>query len=259
MKGEIRHDEYVKKLLENRKKEIIKMDAINQRNLSKGEGLTSPTSNLSTEETRLLREYMDQKNIVKISEAAPSLKKELNLKKFFKMKRKQQVEVYSFHGEELKYTEGKVAAVGRNFVMLTDLKDRIWIPYKKIDSANIPYGIPNYSNTHQHYIYDNNLRDKLLYDFGATVSKRDTLMQQFNEETLHTNLDRWKSSWVEVYFGENEKRVGELIDVSKEQVKLKVWKSEYEIRLSEINYIHTIRFLHVIKLILKTGYKQSFS
>jgi ribosome maturation factor RimP len=254
VKGEIRHDEYVRKLLEERKREVIKTDAINQRNLLNGEGLTSPTSNMTTEETRLLREYMEQKNLLKISEAAPSLKKSLNLRKFFKMKRNQQVEVYSFHGEELKYTEGKVSAVGRNFVMLTDLKDRIWIPYEKIDSANIPYGIPNYSNTHQHFIYDNNLREKLLYDFGATVSKRDTLMQQFNEDTLHTNLERWKGSWVEVYFGKDEKRAGELIKAAKQTITLKVWKKEFKIDLNEVNYVHSIRFFNMVKQLIKKGY-----
>lgn len=252
MKDEIRHEEYVKQLLEARKKEVIKLDPINQRNLAKGEGLTSPTSNGTTEETRILKEYMEQRNLIKVSEADPTRKKALTLKKFFKMKRNQQVEIYSKNGNKSIYTEGKVNAIGRDFVMITNLKNRFWIPYRVIDSANIPFGIPTYSNTHQHYLYDNNLRKKILQNFGATVSQKETLIQQFHEESLQTNLSRWKNSWVEIKYSENHVQYGKILETSKNTVILKRFKKIYHIPLKGIEIIETIRFLDVfIRLVKK--------
>ncbi|MBP1940812.1 hypothetical protein [Cytobacillus luteolus] len=78
MKNLIRRDEYIKQLLEARKKEIIKPDTINEFNLQKGEGMTSPTSNLSTEETRILMELMERENLFKVTEAFPSQKNHLH-------------------------------------------------------------------------------------------------------------------------------------------------------------------------------------
>ncbi|WP_246938573.1 hypothetical protein [Bacillus pinisoli] len=247
MKEKIRHDEYVKRLLEKRKQEVIKMDEINERNLSMGEGLTSPTSNLSTEETRILMEYMEQQNLFNITSKNSKLKKSLTLKKFFKMKRNQQVEVYSTCNGSFLYTTGKVAGVGRDHVMLTDLKKRYWIPYEVIQSANIPYGIPNYSNTHQHFIYDNNYREKLLYQFGETVTKREPLYQLFNEDTLYTSLNRWIGSLVEIHYGDEKVGIGKIIYVSKEKLQLSLFKSETEIALSEVYMIETLRFFQAIR------------
>lgn len=251
MENQIRRDEYVKQLLERRKNEVIKSDAVNEVSMQKGEGLTSPTSNLSTEETRILMELMDRENLFKVTEAFPSQKKSLTLKRFFKMKRNQQVEVYSKVGSKTLYTEGKVSAIGRNFVMITDLKDRIWIPYEAIESANIPYGIPNYSNTHQHFIYDNNLREKLVRDFGKTVSQRDILIQQFNEETLHTNLARWKGAWVEIYSVNDKKSYGKLNGTTKESITIARFSRIEEIPLASITYVKSIRFIQAISRMLK--------
>jgi ribosome maturation factor RimP len=246
VKEEIRHDEYVKKLLEAREKEEIRIDPINERNIAKGEGLTSPTNHVTTEETKIFKEYMEQKNLFKLTEAKPHMKKALTLKRFFKMKRNQQVEIYSKAGQKSIYSEGKVNAIGRDFVMITNLKDRIWIPYEKIDSANVPYGIPNYSNTHQHYIYDNDLRTKLLQNFGATVSQREILIQQFHEETLRTNLSRWKNTWVEIKYEENKSHVGKVLETSKKTVTLKGFRHVYHIPLNKIEMIETIRFLKIL-------------
>ncbi len=253
MTNQIRRDEYIKQLLESRKKEVIKSDAINEVSLQKGEGLTSPTSNLSTEETRILMELMERENLFKVTEADPTRKKSLTLKRFFKMKRNQQVEVYSKVGSKTIYNEGKVSAVGRDFVMITDLKDRMWIPFEAIDSANIPYGIPNYSNTHQHFIYDNNLRDKLVRDFGKTVSQRDILMQQFNEETLRTNLGRWKGTWVEVYCSNNEKTYGKLTEMINGIITLNRFKKKEEVPLSDVSYVKSIRLIQALTRLLKLG------
>ncbi|MEH7238323.1 hypothetical protein [Bacillus sp. JJ1562] len=250
MTDNIRLDEYTKKLLEEREKEVIKRDPINEENIAKGIGLTSPTSAVSTEETRILMEHIMQKNLFNTSKSQPHKKKILVLKKFFKMKRNQQVEVYSAIGEQTKLTIGKVAAIGRDFVMITNLKDRIWIPYTAIDSANIPYGIPSYSNSHQHYLFDNDLRTKLITNFGATVASRDTLVQQFYEESLRTSLKSWKGSWVEVFL-EKESISGKITDTNDENLTLSLLNKKIEIPLKEILYIETLRFLQILIRLFK--------
>ncbi|RFU64611.1 hypothetical protein [Bacillus sp. V59.32b] len=250
MKEQMRLDEYTRQLMEQRKHEVIKDDPINEHNLKSGLGLTSPNSAMSTEELRLFMEYMDQANLRSVTEAKPERKKPLMLKKFFKSKRNQQVEVYSKTGGNSIYTLGKVSAVGRDFVMLTNLRDRMWLPYSAIDSANIPFGMPNYSNTHQHFIYDNNLRNKLLTNFGETVANRDILVQQFFEESLQTNLHSWKGTWVEIQFG--EEKVAGKIDKSEEGViNLSVFSKKHEVPLKDVTYISNLRWFHFLTKLWK--------
>ncbi|WP_102027561.1 hypothetical protein [Salirhabdus sp. Marseille-P4669] len=250
-KRTVRFNQYVDKLLEERKKEEIKVDVINQMNLLRGEGLTSPTSATSTEDTRLLMDYMDRSNLYNISNRKESVGKDLKLRRFFRLKRNHQVEVYSKWGREPIYTEGKVSAIGRDFVMLSNLKTRIWIPYRAIESANIPFGIPNYSNTHQHFIYDNNYRNKLIYHFGETVSKRDILKQQFFEETFHTNLQSWCETWVELFLDNNEKKIGKMKSVTNKTMILAPIKKEEEIPMGSIQYVRTIRLFTIWKSTIK--------
>ncbi|WP_421385118.1 hypothetical protein ACOJQI_10240 [Bacillus salacetis] len=253
MKPKMTRDEYIEKLLKEREKEVIEVDIFNQRNLARGEGLTSPTSAVSTEETRILMDYMDQRNLFFLTSTDEKRRKVLTLKKFFKQKRNQQVVVYSSSGSEVIYSEGKVSAIGRDFVMLSNLKDRYWIPYAAIKSANIPYGIPAYSNTHQHYLYDNDLRSRLLQNFGETVTKKEELYQQFSEDTLGTNLQTWKNSWVELKTGENESYFGKIQTVTREELFLKQFNKKEGIKLVEINYIRTLRLLHAAKKLLKSS------
>lgn len=233
MTKNIRLDEYIKKLNVNQKLERIDKE------------LTSPTSAVPTEETRILMEHIEQLNLFKITEAQPYRKKVLVLKKFLKMKRNQQVEIFSKIGGESKYLLGKVTAVGRDFVMLTNLKNRMWIPFHTIESANIPYGIPNYTNSHQHNLYDNNLRTKLITNFGATVAKRDALIQQFFEETLRTNLQSYIGSWVEVtYF--NNVLYGKITGITEDTLKMSLFSKKEEIPIKDIAYISTLRFQQFI-------------
>lgn len=248
---EMRMDEYNRLLLEQREKETRKKDIINQINLTKGEGLTSPTTSTSTEDTRLFMEYTDRANLLNISKSKPEIGKVLALRKFFKTKRNQQVEIYSTCGDKPNYLEGKVSAVGRDFVMITNLKERLWIPYSVIDSANIPFGVPNYSNSHQHYIFDNNLRKNLVSNFGATVSKKDTLRQQFYEETLYTNLSTWKGTWVEVIHGSNKKAIGKIVNAEKTDLLVRSYRNEEVILLSDIHLIKTIRFWSLMTFTLR--------
>lgn len=247
-----RFNDYMDHLLETRKKEVIKEDIINEFNIRNGQGLTSPTTLTTTEETRMLMEYMDRANLFHIAKRDEKRGKVLTLRKFFKSKRNQQVEVYSKCGTEPVYTEGKVSTIGRDFVMLTNLKERIWIPYSAIESANIPYGIPNYSNTHQNYIYDNNLRNKLLYNLGETVSKREALKQLFFEETLQTNLNSWRDTWVEIHLDDDDKKIGRIIESKDKKLTLRFFGRIEDIEIKQVKFVGTVRVLSVFSHIMKT-------
>lgn len=174
------------------------------------------------------------------------------LKKFFKMKRNQQVTIFSRNGDETIHTLGKVSAIGRDFVMVTNLKDRIWLPYHAIESANIPQGIPNFSNSHQSFIYDNDLKRKLVHNFGATVSKRDALIQQFYEESLGTNLRSWKNTWVEIRT-DHETLFGKIEDSDKQRLLLSLLNEKYEIEIKNVLSVHSIRFFSLVSML---GIKQ---
>lgn len=198
---------------------------------------SSPTSAVSPEETKLLTEYISQQNLFKIARFDEARRKPLMLKRFFKMKRNQQVVVSSLGtGDNERTTEGKVSAVGRDFVMLTNLKTRIWIPYTAISSATIPFGYPTYSNTHQHYLYDNHLQQKLVLQFGETVAKKDALIQQFFEETLVTSLTTWEGSRVEVVTA-HEALSGRIAKTAEGRVIVHSTKEDKDILVSEIRFV----------------------
>ena len=211
---------------------------------------SSPTSAVSSEETRVLTEYIHQKNLFKVTKQDETRRKSLVLKQFFKMKRNQQVVVSSFIKKDvLVTTEGKVATIGRDFVMLTDLKKRIWIPYTAIDSATIPFGFPSYSDSQQNFIYDNQLQHKLVLQFGKTVAKREALIRQFFEESLRTNLDSWKGLWVEVKTNEKS-YYGKITKTMRKELFLKVFKAEEVIQFNEVRYVSTVRWFSVWRELL---------
>ncbi|WP_216667917.1 hypothetical protein [Sporosarcina jiandibaonis] len=148
------------------------------------------------------------------------------------MKRNQQVVITSVCNEEANVmTEGKVSTIGRDFVMVTNLKKRIWIPYAAIESATISFGYPTYSDSQQHFIYDNQLQQKLVLQFGDTVTKREELVRQFFEESLQTNLQTWKGVWVEVRTSKNF-YFGKMKKTTKKELILTFFNKEEEIRLS---------------------------
>jgi 2-succinyl-5-enolpyruvyl-6-hydroxy-3-cyclohexene-1-carboxylate synthase len=217
---------------------------------------SSPTSAVSSEETRILTEYISQKNLFKITSQDETRRKSLTLKQFFKMKRNQQVVITSaIENDGSKITEGKVATIGRDFVMVTDVQKRIWIPYKFIDSATIPFGFPTYSNTHQHFIYDNHLQQKLVLQFGETVVKKEALIRQFFEESLQTNLLSWRGMWVEVKTAEKIV-LGKLDKTTTKELFLQLFNTTKSIPLHDIHYISTIGFFALWKQISKALYKK---
>ncbi|MBT2756330.1 hypothetical protein J7E71_10235 [Mesobacillus foraminis] len=253
MKTGMRLDEYTKALLEKRNAEVI----VEQRNDALNAELTSPPGATSTEEIRLFNEYMEQANLFKIADALPEKKKSLMLKRFFKMKRKQQVVIQARIGEENQQKNGKVSTVGRDFVMLTNLKDRCWLPYTSITSANIPSGIPVFSNSHQYYLYDNDLRKKLLRNFGETVSRRDVLIQQFYEESLFTNLRAWKDTWVKVQTGK-ETFVGKIKDTIDQHLILHLFNTHHKVLLKEVEVITALRLVSLFALFMDGSFRKQF-
>lgn len=216
----------------------------------KSPGFSSPTSAVSSEETRVLTEYIHQKNLFKVTKRDETRRKYLMLKQFFKMKRNQQVIVSSFIQKDVPVTTaGKVATIGRDFVMLTDLKKRIWIPYVAIDSATIPFGFPTYSNAQQHFIYDNELQQKLVLQFGNTVAKREELIRQFFEESLQTNLHSWKGIWVEVKTSQKT-YYGKIKQTTKKELTLKIFNKEENIQLNKLHYVSTARWFSIGRALL---------
>ncbi|OCA90512.1 hypothetical protein A8F94_01090 [Bacillus sp. FJAT-27225] len=247
MKTGKRHTEYVQSLLEKTKNEVKKRHPIHEA----GDQFTSPPSATSLEENRILMDYIEQVNLRKLAEARPEQKKPLFLKKFFKMKRNQQVDVYVLDGEAASKKAGKVIAIGRDFVVLSTLTNRLWIPYHSIEAAKIPEGVPNYSDSHQYFIYDNNLRKKLLENFGETISSREALKQQFFEETLRTNLLSWKGSMVNVHLKEGGNSVGRLESATTHLVVLKVFFKQLHVTQDQILYISSIRLFRGLLLQFK--------
>lgn len=217
---------------------------------------SSPTSAVSSEETRILTEYMKQKNLFQITNQDESRRRPLILKQFFKMKRNQQVVVSSVVEDDKPITiEGKVASIGRDFVMITDLQKRTWIPYTSIDSATIPFGFPTYSNTHQHFIYDNQLQQKLVLEFGETVIKKEALKQQFFEESLQTNLNSWGGIWVEVKTADNVV-YGKMLKTTQHELVLTAFKKEVIIPLHEIRNVSTLGFFQLWKKLVKSKFSK---
>ncbi|MFY3790853.1 hypothetical protein ACOQFO_03950 [Ureibacillus sp. MALMAid1270] len=206
--------------------------------LQKEGKFTSPPSGLPMYELKMLQEYIHNANLQNLGNKVPSSKQQMILLKFFKSKKNQLVEVHSTNGDEIIHTIGKVATVGRNFVMLKTLFDRFWIPYPIIKSAKSPFGLPDVAATHQQVAYDQELRNKLLTNFGSVVAEKEVLRQQFFEELLETNLKSWKGTKVTFY----TKKIisGKIIDVQKGKVLLNNGK---EITISKINYMKQTRFI----------------
>ncbi|WP_054712146.1 hypothetical protein [Bacillus sp. JCM 19041] len=81
--------------------------------------------------------------------------------------------------------------IGRDFVLLTTFKEQIWLPYHSIENAKVPLDIPDVSNAHQHFIFDDDLRTKLTTRFGETVAHRKLLAELFYEQTLYTQIQNY--------------------------------------------------------------------
>lgn len=207
--------------------------------LKKEDGFTSPASSLPLYELKMLQEYIHGANLKNLGSSLPHYKNQMMLLKFFKHKKNQVVEVYSRNGEEVIHTFGKVNTIGRDFVMLKTLYRRIWIPYHAIHSAKTPIGTPDLPSSHQHVVYDEELKRKLLNNFGEYVAGKEVLKQQFFEESLVTNLKSWQGTILNIYVAQKYK--GKLFEVMKEKLYLKQ-RHKKEIAIGNINYISQGRF-----------------
>ncbi|RLL43851.1 hypothetical protein D8M04_13155 [Oceanobacillus piezotolerans] len=208
--------------------------------LKKEERYTSPASSLPLHELKMLQNYIHGANLQNLSATLPNNKKQLILINFFRAKRNQLVEVYSRNGEEVIHTRGKVNVIGRNFVMLKTLFTRTWIPYQAIHSAKTPFNTPDVPDTHQHVAIDEELRRKLLTNFGETVAGKETLRQKFYEESLETNLKTWKGTKLTIHA--DQEVTAKLLKVTRKNIYIKNQK-EKALKISTINYIKQWRFL----------------
>lgn len=222
--------------------------------LEKEGAYTSPASSLPSHELEMLQEYIHGYNLQILGSRLPNYKQQMILIKFFKMKKNQLVEVYSRCGDEVIHTIGKVYAVGRNFVMLTTLFTRIWIPYAAIHSAKSPFGIPNLPSVHQHNVIDAELRKKLVVNFGEVVSGKKELRLQFYEELLETNLKSWERTNLTIYTDRIIR--GHVKEVEKGKIFLK-YASQNEVSISKINYIKQTRFISFFQRIYSKWFKRN--
>ena len=220
--------------------------------LKKDGAYTSPASSLPLHELKMLQEYIHGANLQNLGAILPNSKKQLILIKFFKMRKNQLVEVYSRNGEEVIHTIGKVNTVGRDFVMLKTLFTRIWIPYATIHSAKSPFGVPDVPSVHQHIVFDVELRNKLLVNFGEVVSRKEELRQQFYEELLETNLNSWKRTNLTIYADKVYK--GQVNEVLMGKVLLKN-EPQNEIPIINIKYIKQTKFISFLQRIYSKWFK----
>ncbi|WP_051120181.1 hypothetical protein [Bacillus sp. 1NLA3E] len=236
-------------------KSIQKSYDHNNPELKSDDGYTSPASALPLYELKMLQEYIHIGNLQNLGKSLPFYKKNLMLVKFFKHHRNRLVEVYSKQKEGIQYISGKVYTIGRDFVLLKTLFQRIWIPYSTIHSTKSPFGAPNIPNSHQHLTFDEELRKKLLWQFGKEVAGKEDLRQQFFEQLLESNL-RYRKGFSLKVFTETEMISGTLTEAKHGNVSIKTGKSEKKISIQHIQLIKQSRFISTVISSLSKIYKK---
>ncbi|BDH61519.1 hypothetical protein MTP04_16490 [Lysinibacillus sp. PLM2] len=219
--------------------------------LKKHDGYTSPASSYPLHELKVLQDYIHHVNLQNLGDKLPNYKKQFILIKFFKSKKNQLVEVYSKNKDDVLHSIGKVSVVGRNFVILIILFNRYWIPFSAIQSAKTPFGIPDVPRNHQHVVIDEELRKKLLTNFGATVSKREELKQQFFDQLLESNLRNWVGTKVNLYADKIYK--GKIVQIKDGNLHL---THNQIIPLSKITYIKQVRSMSFFERTLYSIFKK---
>ncbi|RFU61437.1 hypothetical protein [Peribacillus glennii] len=204
--------------------------------LKQGSGYTSPPSSMPAHELKMLKEYIHGINLKQLGLSLPDRKKTMLLMRFLKGKRNQQVNVHAKVGDKVIDISGRVSVVGRDFVAVTTISERYWFPYSAIESASVPYGVPDMPNNHQQVVYDETLRRKLLTEFSTTVLKQDVLKRQFYEESLEIHLQSWKGTKVRVYTKDAEFK-GKVKDTAAGGLTVANGKSQVNINLAEIQLI----------------------
>ncbi|MFB1081708.1 hypothetical protein [Jeotgalibacillus sp. JSM ZJ347] len=205
----------------------------------KADTYPSPAGRGTSEEILLRKRYIELANIFLQLKYNPDKGKILLLQSFLVEKRNQTVEVIH-HNHSM--TKGRVQDIGRDHLVLTSYFTKCWIPFDSISEAKVPYGAPEFANTHQYVFFDNHLRKKLLRNFGATVSKRSKLKEMFYRETLKTSLSRWKNSSLKLELSDGQSYYGKLTGVEEKKLTLRVKDDEQNIAYKDIKSIKKSRF-----------------
>ena len=242
----MRLNEYTKKLWEEREREVWSKNAENEIDLLNSGTLSSPFEG-PYEEIKMVQEYMNSKNLLKIAKALPGKKKALYLKAFFKERRNQQVEIYYRIHSEAKWMAGRILVVGRDFVSINANGNRYWVAFHAIEVARVPAGFPDTDFSHTNMIYDNNLKQSLLLEFGNIVSKKETLKQLFYEETLKTNLATWQGTNVTVWFGDSSCTGKLLSELNSNEIIIQSRKERKKLKIETISVVKTRSSLTAIK------------
>jgi hypothetical protein len=224
--------------------------------LKREERYTSPASSLPLYELKLLQEYIHNGNLQNLGKSLPLYKKNLMLIKFFKHERNRQVEIYTKQKDDIQHLIGKVYTIGRDFVMLKTLFQRTWIPYSTIHSTKSPFGLPNISNPHQHITFDEELRRKLLTQFGKEVAGKEDLRQQFFDQLLETNL-RYRKGFKLKILTDTSVIQGKVIEAKRGYVHIKTRKNEEKIPIQSIQLIKQTRFLSTIMIYMSRVFKKN--
>ncbi|MFC4354227.1 hypothetical protein ACFO0S_03960 [Chryseomicrobium palamuruense] len=204
------------------------------------ESYPSPAGRGTSEEIILRKRYIELANIFLQLKYNPEKGKILLMQSFLVEKRKQSVEVF-YHNQAV--VKGRVQDVGRDYMVLTRYFTKCWIPFSVISEVKLPYGAPEFANTHQYIFFDNQLRRKLLRNFGATVSNRSKLKELFYRETLKTSLSRWKNSRLKVEMLNGLVYSGKLVRSEDEQLLLITNNEEKVILYHEVKIIKKSRFM----------------
>ncbi|WP_404406143.1 hypothetical protein [Jeotgalibacillus malaysiensis] len=199
----------------------------------------SPAGKGTSEEILLRKRYIELANIFLQLKYNPEKGKILLLQSFLVEKRNQTVEVIH-HNHSI--SKGRVQDIGRDYLVLTSYFTKCWIPYSAMSEVKVPYGAPEFTNTHRYVFFDNHLRKRLLKNFGATVSKRSKLKEMFYRETLKTSLSRWKNSRIKVEMTDGQRYYGKLIRSEEEKLSLLVKNKKQDIHYRQIKSIKKSRF-----------------
>ncbi|MDZ5710821.1 hypothetical protein [Jeotgalibacillus haloalkalitolerans] len=199
----------------------------------------SPAGKGTSEEILLKKRYIELANIFLQLKYNPEKGKVLLLQSFLVEKRNQTVEVIC---RDQSVVKGRVQDIGRDYLVLTSYFTKYWVPYSAVSEVRLPYGAPEFTNTHQYVFFDNHLRKKLLRNFGATVSRRAKLKEMFYRETLKTSLRRWRNSWLKVDLMDGQFYYGKLINSDEEKLRLLIKRKEQDIPYEKIKTIKKSRF-----------------
>ncbi|MCG7376336.1 hypothetical protein MH215_04980 [Paenibacillus sp. ACRSA] len=204
---------------------------------------SSPASPLPAHELKILQEYIHHQNVQIIGEINPLRRKEIMLSNFFKSHKNQTVKLKVHSRNQFTEMMAKTEAVGRDFVILTTLLTKYWVPFRSIVTAEQPFDQVNVPHQqHQQVVYDEDLKQKILLKFGKTVSQKDFLKQQFFEQTLAGHIKSLMNDKLIVETSTARIR-SRLLDINAQEILLKEKGGRSSVPWSDILWIEKQRFI----------------